>query len=177
MSPDEFANEVRIDIFLRLATYDPARGQAVTWVMWRVRKVFSKIQRRARKPRPIRLKLFSQMRREEWSGFRGAMAAVAPRNPLAEGGMIQLREDEAELRATVRAAVSGLPALQRRSIELVYGLDQSRASTVAELRARTGVSPQAIYDSAKLARKNLRASPLLQELAREIGVRPGGVAG
>lgn len=180
MCPAEFANEVRIDVFLHLASYEPARGRPTMWVMWRVRKVFNHIRRDARRRRTIRPRLFSQMGGRPGDGQdrdAGAAIPLARPDPHAGGGRIQEREDEAELREAVRAAVAGLSASQRLSIELLYGVGRAAATTRAELRARTGLTPQAVYDSAKFARNNLRRSSKLRELARERGLRPGDVTG
>jgi len=57
----------------------------------------------------------------------GAVAVAAP-DPHAAAGRLQRHEDEAELRAAVRAAVAGLPAAQRRAVELLYGIGRDCGS-------------------------------------------------
>jgi len=175
MSPSEFANEVRIDVFLHLGGYDPARGRPTTWVAWRVRKVFSEIRRGARRRRAIYPRPFSQIRiagRDGDDRDATGEVAVARPDPTADAGRLQRREDEAELRAAVRAALAGLSASQRRSIELLYGIDREPVNTRAGLQTVTGVTAQAVHLSAKNARTKLRRSARLRELARDHGLRP-----
>ncbi|HYH68413.1 MAG TPA: hypothetical protein VD866_27210 [Urbifossiella sp.] len=175
MSPAEFANEVRIDVFLHLGGYDPGRGRPTTWVAWRVRKVFSEIRRGGQRRRAIRPRPFSALRGADRTGDGGDAAgglAVAPPDPLAGGGGLQRGEDEAELRAAVRAAVAGLSAAQRRAVEVLYGIGREAVNTRAGLQAATGVTAQAVHLCARNARKNLRRSVRLRELARDHGLRP-----
>ncbi|HYH67528.1 MAG TPA: hypothetical protein VD866_22720 [Urbifossiella sp.] len=175
MSPAEFANEVRIDVFLHLGGYDPTRGRPTTWVAWRVRKVFSEIRRGRQRRRAVHARPFSALRgrdRADEGGDVSEVLAVAPPDPLADGGRLRRGEDEAELRAAVGAAVAGLPASQRRAVELLYGIGREAVNTRAGLEAITGVTAQAVHLSAKTARKNLRRSARLRALARDCGLRP-----
>ncbi len=155
----QLAEDVTQEVFLRLwrrpASFDPERGRFVTWLMSVTRnRALDEWRRTARR------------RRVE--GIEDGDAS-----PLASGdrsGDPQLGLAVAELRRTVREAMTRLPPSQRRVLELAYfgGLTQT------EIAERTGDPLGTVKTRVRLGMRKLRE--LLADVTREPG-GPGAGAG
>lgn len=147
------AEDTTQDVFIRLwrrpQTFIAERGRFVTWLMSVTRnRAVDEIRARGRRHR----REVPSMETEDplaWSQL-----AAQDEDPLASAQV-------SEIRASVRSALCGLPASQKRALELAYfgGLTQ------LEIALRTGEPLGTIKTRIRLGMQKLRRA--LQEEARE----------
>jgi RNA polymerase sigma-70 factor (ECF subfamily) len=138
----QLAEDVVQEVFLRLwrrpASYDPARGRFVSWLMSVTRnRALDEWRRFARRRRV----------EEQESDPAGSQLVAQDRADDPELGLAL-----AELRRTVRMAMTRLPAAQRRVLELAYfgGLTQ------VEIAERTGDPLGTVKTRIRLGMRKLR---------------------
>ena len=132
---EDVVQEVFLRVWRRAATFDPARGAAVAWLLSSVHH--AAISRT----------------RGRWARERQALpldercALSAPDDPGAE-------VEAAERAGLVRAGLATLPAPQREAVELYY----FEGLTCAELATRTAAAVGTAKGPLRLARAHLRAA-------------------
>ena len=138
----QLAEDVVQEVFLRLwrrpASFDPARGRFVTWLMSVTRNRALDEWRRSARRRRLE---------EQESDPIGSQLVAQDRADDPELGLAL-----AELRRAVRTAMTRLPAAQRRVLELAYfgGLTQ------VEIAERTGDPLGTVKTRIRLGMRKLR---------------------
>lgn len=136
---EDVVQEVFIRLWRRPASYDPARGRFVSWLMSVSRNRALDEQRRVSR----------RMRAEEGDDEPGHELPTSDRFDDPQAGLLL-----DELRRRVREAMTRLPPAQREVIELAYfsGLTQ------VEIAERTGEPLGTVKTRVRLGMNKLRAS-------------------
>ena len=139
------AEDVTQEVFLRLwrqpASFDPARGRFISWLMSVTRnRALDELRRMSRRNRS-----------EDQDDDNNPVAAVPTTDRMDDP---ELGAELAEQREAVRAAMTRLPPEQRRAIELAYfsGLTQ------VEIADRTGDPLGTVKTRIRLGIRKLRES-------------------
>ncbi len=174
MQPEELVHEVRVEVFLHINGYDPARGSRTGWTMWRIRKVVMLTLRRMRKER--RATPFSQVGSQtapRSKDYGETFEHDGRRRPAPVGCEIEREDDQAELRRVVGEAVADLREGWAARVTEYFGLGgEGTRSTYQEMADEAGVTRSAIQQSVIFGCKALAADGRLARLAQRHGLTP-----
>lgn len=164
---EEVLQETILAVWNRAELYDPRIASLAAWLMTIARnRSVDRLRARGRRPALLSLSAAVASAGSEGLALDAALAggrliAAAPMPPDPEAVV-----DAAGIRETVLAALAGLPADERRAIELAYYGELSQS----EIAARLGWPLGTVKTRTRRALLRLRLV-LAEELGPEIGAR------
>lgn len=167
LAVEDFAHELRVEIFLALPTFDPARGSFTGWVAWQARATLQRLTRARRRAVPA--VPFSSLATEaDGERFEHDFGRA---DPDAAAGRLERGEEDVRLVAAVRRALACLTPAQAAEVARYFGL-RTRP------RRPGKPSPKTVRQHVHAGVCSLATVPELADLAREYGIMPaaGGKA-